>query len=163
VQVYTSSTALLMKYGPDFRPVFLITTHRDLGFLEWRLPSFSSNGKSVRSVHSRDTGGNSGDWQGFWPTYVVVVTLFRLRVRVVKVNPVEPKPSCAFIVGQLTSGSAGHTLFADLAHLWRSGQGYWHSLIRCQCVSFYNAHLLWTPYKIDWHHLNVLKASVFKM
>ncbi|CAM4670091.1 unnamed protein product [Leuciscus chuanchicus] len=56
-----SSTALLMKYGPDFRPVFLITMHRDLSFLEWRLPSFASNGKSVRSVHSRDTGGNSGD------------------------------------------------------------------------------------------------------
>lgn len=41
----------------------------------------------------------------------------RLGVQVVKVNPVEPNPSCAFNVGQLTSGAAGHAAFAALAHL----------------------------------------------
>lgn len=41
----------------------------------------------------------------------------RLGEQVVKVNPVEPSPSCVFNVGPLTSGAAGHAPLAALAHL----------------------------------------------
>lgn len=41
----------------------------------------------------------------------------RLGEQVVKVNPVEPNPSCVFNVGPLTSGAAGHAPLAALAHL----------------------------------------------
>ncbi len=40
----------------------------------------------------------------------------RLGEQVVKVNPVEPNPSCVFNVRLLTSGAAGHTPLAALAH-----------------------------------------------
>lgn len=67
MQVYTSSTAALMKYGPDSRSVFLIITSSDLRSLDWYFLSLDSYGKSVRAGHSRDTEGNTRDRQGFGP------------------------------------------------------------------------------------------------